>query len=86
MDSYIQKLGISPREWLELDSLEAIVVMVDAGLGVSVMPDWNSVIFEHLRVARLPLSGAPHREIGLIRPRRGAPVRLIRAILEALQK
>jgi len=85
-DSYIQKLGVSPKEWLELDSLEAIAVMVDAGLGVSVMPDWNSVLFEHLRVARLPLSGAPHREIGLIRPRTSASGRLIRTILDALQK
>ncbi|WDZ79228.1 LysR family transcriptional regulator (plasmid) [Ensifer adhaerens] len=84
-DAYLQSQRILPREWLELDSLEAISVMVEAGLGVSLMPDWRSSLFDKLRVARLPLRNAPSREIGLLRPRNVPSARLIQAVLDALR-
>ena len=84
-DTYLQSQRILPREWLELDSLEAISVMVEAGLGVSLMPDWRSSLFDNLRVARLPLRNAPCREIGLLRPRNVPSARLIQAILDAIR-
>ncbi|WP_246725807.1 LysR family transcriptional regulator [Rhizobium lusitanum] len=84
-DTYLQSLRILPREWLELDSLEAIAVMVEAGLGVSLMPDWRSSLFDNLRVARLPLRNAPHREIGLLRPRNVRSSRLVQAVLDAVR-
>lgn len=84
-DTYLQSLRIMPREWLELDSLEAIAVMVEAGLGVSLMPDWRSSVFENLKIARLPLRNAPHREIGLLRPRNMPSSRLVEAVLEAVR-
>jgi len=39
-DIYLRRAGIQPRERFELDSLDAIAVMVDQGLGVSLVPDW----------------------------------------------
>lgn len=84
-DAYLQSQRILPREWLELDSLEAISVMVEAGLGVSLMPDWRSSLFDNLRLARLPLRNAPYREIGLLRPRNVPSARLIQAVLDALR-
>ncbi len=84
-DTYLQSLRILPREWLELDSLEAIAVMVEAGLGVSLMPDWHSSLFDNLRIARLPLKNAPIREIGLLRPRNVRSNRLIQAVLDAVR-
>ena len=84
-DTYLQKLGVSPREWLELDSLEAITVMVEAGLGVSIMPDWNSRLFQNLRVARLGIRNAPNREIGLLRLQHGPSNRLVHMVLDALR-
>lgn len=84
-DTYLQSLRILPREWLELDSLEAIAVMVEAGLGVSLMPDWRSSLFDNLRIARLSLRNAPRREIGLLRPRNARSNRLIQAVLDAVR-
>ncbi len=84
-DTYLQSQRILPREWLELDALEAISVMVEAGLGVSLMPDWRSSLFDNLRVARLPLRNAPCREIGLLRPQNLPSGRLIQAVLDAIR-
>ena len=39
-DEYLRKVGIVPRERFELNALNAIAVMVDRGLGVSLVPDW----------------------------------------------
>ena len=39
IDRYLRKAGIRPKELFELDGLEAIAVMVDRGLGVSLLPD-----------------------------------------------
>ncbi|KSV74875.1 hypothetical protein N185_17905 [Sinorhizobium sp. GW3] len=84
-DTYLQTQRILPRLWLELDSLEAISMMVEAGLGVSLMPDWRSPLFDNLRVARLPLPNAPSREIGLLRPRNAPSGRLIQTVLDAIR-
>ncbi len=84
-DEYLRSLQVRPMEWLELDSLEAIAVMVEAKLGVSLMPDWHSALFEHLKLARFTLSGAPSREIGLLRPRNMPSGRLVQALLDAVR-
>jgi hypothetical protein len=39
VDRYLRQTGIRPRERFELDALEAVAVMVDRGLGVSLVPD-----------------------------------------------
>src|SRR5262245_49095400 len=39
-DAYLRRQGIRPHERFELNALEAIAVMVDRGLGVSLVPDW----------------------------------------------
>ncbi|WP_064710184.1 LysR family transcriptional regulator [Rhizobium bangladeshense] len=83
-DTYLRSLQVQPREWLELDSLEAIAVMVEAGLGVSLMPAWRSSIFKHLKLARLTLKSAPNREIGLLRQRNMPSGRLVQALLDAV--
>jgi DNA-binding transcriptional LysR family regulator len=83
VDSYLQQHDISPREWLELDSLEAIAIMVEAGLGVSILPDWRISIVGNLRLAKLALTDAPHREIGLLRPRNISSRRLVECVLAA---
>ena len=84
-DGWMKARRIAPRDWLELDQLEAIAVMVSADLGVSIVPDWAPPWPEGLSLAKLPLPGeVPPREIGLLR-RRGAPAsRLVAALLAAL--
>lgn len=85
-DRWLQHEGIRPQEWLELDSLEAIAVMVGTGLGVSVIPDWAPPWPEGLQVARLPLPGLQvQREIGMLWPRSAPAGRLVHHLLGALQ-
>ena len=54
-DEYLRKVGIVPRERFEVNALNAIAVMVDRGLGVSLVPDWARPWPEGLKLARLPL-------------------------------
>ncbi|MGH6861869.1 MAG: LysR substrate-binding domain-containing protein [Phyllobacterium sp.] len=84
-DTYLNSLAIKPREWLELDSLEAIALMVEAGLGVAVVPDLHTSFYDKVRVGRLPLKGAPFRDIGLPWPRNTPAGKLIRLILDAVR-
>ena len=84
MDDYLRKVDIRPRELFEIEKLEAIAVMVDRGLGVSLLPDWAPPWPEGLSLAKLPVPGGRSfaRRIGLIWPRASLRLRLVRAFLE----
>lgn len=83
IDRYLRKAKIRPRERFEIDSIEAIAVMVDRGLGVSLLPDWARPAPESLSLARLPVADHSHtRRIGLLWPRSSIRLRLVRAFLE----
>lgn len=82
-DDYLRGAGIVPIERFELNALNAIAVMVDRGLGVSLVPDWAQPWPEGLRLARLPLP-LPHepRRIGLVWTRSSVRARLVQVLLE----
>jgi len=81
-DNYLRRIRIQPRERLELDALEAIAVLVDRGLGVSLVPDRSIPWPEGLKLAKLPLPGpAPVRHLGLLWPRNTVRIRLVHALL-----
>lgn len=72
-----------PRERLELNALNAIAVMVDRGLGVSLVPDWAQPWPSGIDVARLPLPlPSEPRRIGLVWSRSSVRLRLVNALLE----
>ncbi|MEI9983714.1 MAG: LysR substrate-binding domain-containing protein [Aliidongia sp.] len=81
-ETYLQHAGIRPQDRYELDSLEAIAVMVDRELGVSLVPDWAPPWPEGLTLTKLAL---PHpfekRRIGLVWRRASACIRLVEALL-----
>jgi DNA-binding transcriptional LysR family regulator len=82
-DEYLRKVGITPRERFELNALNAIAVMVDRGLGVSLVPDWARPWPEGLQVARLPLPEASvPRRIGVIWSRATVRMRLVTVLLQ----
>src|SRR6266567_3385639 len=67
VDRYLRQAGIRPRERFELDALEAVAVMVDRGLGVSLVPDWAPPWPEGLQLVRLPVpQPSVPRRIGII--------------------
>ena len=83
IDAYLRKAGIRPRECLEIDGIEAIAVMVDRGLGVSLLPDWAPPWPAGLSLARLPVPDRSFvRRIGLVWARASLRLRLIHAFLE----
>mgnify|MGYP000231652531 CR=1 FL=1 len=66
-DQYLRQAGIVPRERFELNALNAIAVMVDRGLGVSLVPDWMRPWPEGLDLVRLPLPGKfEPRRMGIV--------------------
>ena len=85
VNQYLHTVGIKPRERFELNALNAIAVMVDRGLGVSLVPDWARPWPEGLRLVKLAL---PHpfepNRVGIIWSRSTIRLRLVKAfILEA---
>ncbi|MDH2329026.1 LysR family transcriptional regulator [Cereibacter sp. SYSU M97828] len=77
--------GAQVNNWVELDQLEAISVLVSRGLGVSILPDWTPPWPEGASAARIPLPGpATFREIGLIWPRNSPLGRIVEVMREAL--
>src|SRR5207302_3682742 len=84
VDDYLRKVRIRPQELFETDKVEAIAVMVDRGLGVSLLPDWAPPWPEGLSLAKLPVPGGRSfaRRIGLIWPRASLRLRLVKVFLE----
>lgn len=81
-DEYLRKNGIVPHERFELNALNAIAIMVDRGLGVSLVPDWARPWPEGLDLVRLtlPNAGLP-RCIGAVWSRSTVRVRLVTVLL-----
>ena len=40
IDGYLRQAGIRPRDRFDIDTLDAVAVMVDRGLGVALVHDW----------------------------------------------
>jgi DNA-binding transcriptional LysR family regulator len=86
-DDYLRARGIVPRERFELNALNAIAVMVDRGLGVSLVPDWARPWPEGLQLARIPLpEPSVPRRIGIVWSRSSVRVRLVTVLLQESRK
>jgi DNA-binding transcriptional LysR family regulator len=80
-NKYLQKVKIRPQERYELDSLEAIAVLVDRGLGVALVPDWAEPWPEGLSLRKIPLPQPfEKRHIGLLWRRSSTRSRLVQAL------
>ena len=79
-ERYLRRKGIVPQERFELSSLLAIAMMVDQGLGVSLMPDIDSPLTAGLAVAKLALPDATDtRRFGILWPRTSPRAALVAA-------
>lgn len=79
-DAYLQQAGIRPRERFELDALDAIAVLVDRGLGVSLVPDWAPPWPEGLQLNKVRIEGEAFvRRLGLLWLRNAPSARLVKA-------
>jgi DNA-binding transcriptional LysR family regulator len=83
IDRYLRKAGIRPKERFELDGLELIAVMVDRGLGISLVPDWAPPWPEGLSLRKLRLPDSSFRRVtGILCSRSSLRLRLIDAFVE----
>ncbi len=81
-ETYMQQENIRPRDRYELDSLEAIAVLVDRALGVSLVPDWAPPWPAGLTLRKLALPKPfQKRRIGVLWRRNSARNRLIQVLL-----
>jgi len=85
VDEYLREAGIVPIERFELNSLHAIAVMVDRGLGVALVPDWVPPWPEDLNLVKLKLPlGCTPRRVGVVWCRSSIRIRLLTAFLEEI--
>ena len=82
-DEYLREVGIQPKERIEVDLLQAIAVMVDMGLGVSLVPDWAPPWPAQLTLARIALPETRiGRRVGVVWSRGSVRTRLLGALLD----
>ncbi|HEX7866390.1 MAG TPA: LysR family transcriptional regulator [Variovorax sp.] len=83
-DRYLRSAGIVPQERFELSSLLAIAMMVDRGLGVSIVPDIASPLLDGQRVAKIPLPlPSETRRFGVLWLRASPRLKLIHGFVES---
>ena len=84
IDGYLRKARIRLHERFEVDGFEAIAVMVDRGLGVSLVHDWAPPWPEGLSLRKIPIPSNPFdRRIGVLWTRGTLRVHLVRAFLDS---
>lgn len=86
-DRYLRDAGIVPQERFELSSLLAIAMMVDRGLGVSIVPDIASPLLSGQRVAKIPLPLVSEpRRFGMLWLRASPRLRLIHGLVNCAKR
>jgi DNA-binding transcriptional LysR family regulator len=81
--AWLETEGLLKEPRFELDALDAIAVLIDRKLGVSVLPDWSGPLPEGLNLKRIALPSAKPRDIGLLAPLNGPRTHLLRVFIEA---
>ncbi|MGF6348451.1 LysR family transcriptional regulator [Variovorax sp. W2I14] len=83
-DRYLRAAGIVPQERFELSSLLAIAMMVDRGLGVSLVPDIASPLLDGQRIVKIPLPlPSEPRRFGVLWLRASPRQRLIQGFVDS---
>lgn len=82
-DKYLQTLSIDPVVCFELFSLTSIGILVDRGVGVSLVPDWAPPWPAGLRLRKYIIEGDIYvRRLGLVWIRNGPKHHIVEALLE----
>ena len=84
-ERYLRSVGIVPTERFELSSLAAIALMVERGLGISIVPDAALPLPDGLKLAKLALPmPSEERRIGMLWLRSSLRLRLIRLLADTI--
>ncbi|MGE7990035.1 LysR family transcriptional regulator [Pseudomonas sp. NPDC089554] len=67
VERFLREHALALREWVEVDDIQAMVAMVENGLGVAVVPLTETILPLPAGVRAIPMGGEPvHREIGAL--------------------
>jgi DNA-binding transcriptional LysR family regulator len=85
IDNWFEKRGIIVASGMEIDTLEGVIALVHAGLGISIVPLASSRLFPpDMRI--IPLNDASKREVVLAVPRINRNNHSIHDLLECCKK
>jgi DNA-binding transcriptional LysR family regulator len=83
VDHYLREMDLRPRERFELDSLDAVAVLVHRGLGIALVPDWAPPWPAGLLLTKLPVGNDSfNRKIGLVWSRSSSRLRFVKEMLQ----
>lgn len=82
VERYLTRHRLAVRDWLELDALDAILALVDHGLGTAIVPQWAPPWPAGLKIRKIPLPDAETRKVGVLWNRSGDQIAAIRAFVE----
>jgi DNA-binding transcriptional LysR family regulator len=86
VDRYLKRRRIKVRDHVEVDSIEAIALMVSGGQGVAIVPNTPCLRRIKLDLAYLGLGeDGLYRSVGLVARSDGARLHLVRQFWQALQ-
>lgn len=67
VESYLQQEAISPKERFEISSLSSIAIMVERGVGVSLVPDIASLLSGRKGIVKMAMPNmTEHRKFGVL--------------------
>lgn len=85
IDKWFEKMGLTVESGMEIDTLEGVIALVHAELGVSIVPMVSSRLFpSDMRI--IPLKDSSKREVVLAVPRINRNNMIIHGLLECCKK
>lgn len=86
IDQFLKGKGLRPDDFMELDSVDAILAMVERGIGIAIVPERPLEPYRQ-RVAVRPLDDvAAHRNVSLVFAAASEKISLLEAVLAMLRQ
>jgi DNA-binding transcriptional LysR family regulator len=86
IDNYLSKKGIAPDSVMELDSVEAILAMVERGLGASIVPEKAVATYRHRLVVQPVDDPDATRSVALVFRAQTLKISLLDILIDILRK
>ncbi len=83
---WIESLNIEPQILCELDSPETIALLVEKGLGVAIVPEWEGLWYRHSLLSIMTIDkNAPLREIVFLSNQKSNAPKLLELVINLLR-
>jgi DNA-binding transcriptional LysR family regulator len=86
VEEYLNHVRVTPEEFMELDSIEAILAVVERGLGVAIVPERSIGQANRHRVSVSPIEDEQaYRNVSFLCRVNSTKTQLLRVVLDALR-